>query len=68
MKSLRSTSMRACSLPAAPSGSSTGWIRQLLNMGKSSPRLISLTSMLERYSGLLGPLSADVREVSIALS
>lgn len=70
MKSLRSTSMRACR--RGPSGwtgsSSMGCTRQLLKMGKSSPRLISETLILERKSGFCGPLRMLVREVRIASS
>lgn len=70
IRSLRSTSMCACS--RAPSGpvkpSSTGWTRQLLNMGKSSPKLISVTLMLERKSGFWEPLRTLVKDVRMASS
>ena len=70
MKSLRSISMRACSLPPPPLGASslTGCMRQLLKMGNSSPRLISVTLISARKSGFCGPLRMAVRDVRIALS
>ena len=70
IRSLRSTSIRACSLAASGSvdPSSTGWTRQLLSMGKSSPRLISVILMLERKSGFCGPLRILVRDVKMASS
>ena len=70
IRSLKSTSMRACSraVSASVDPSSTGWTRQLLNMGKSSPKLISVTFMLERKSGFWGPLRTVVRDVKMASS
>lgn len=52
---------------AMPS-SSTGMTRQLLKMGKSSPRLSSVTLISSRKSGREAPFRARVNDVKIASS
>lgn len=48
--------------------SSTGMMRQLLNIGKSSPRVSSVTLISSRKSGREVPFRALVRDVRMASS
>jgi hypothetical protein len=74
--SLKSTSIRACSLsfsfPVLPGPyqkpSSAGMTLQLLKMGNSSPSAISVTLISPIQSGLLPVFSTSVSEVRIASS
>lgn len=67
LSSLRSTSSRACNLPpSAFVGSSTAMMRQLLKMGNSSPREISVTVILSMKDGFFsGLFMAAFRELRI---
>lgn len=67
LSSLRSTSRRAWSLPpSAFVGSSTAMMRQLLKMGNSSPRDMSVTVMLSMKEGFFsGLFIAAFRELRI---
>ena len=66
LSSLRSTSSNACSLPPSDMGSSTAMMRQLLNIGNSSPSEISVTLILSIKDGFFsGLFMAAVRELRI---
>jgi hypothetical protein len=76
MTSLKSTSIRACSLsfsfPVFPgpyqNPSSAGITLQLLKMGNSSPNAISVTLISPIQSGLLPVFKTSVSDVRIASS
>lgn len=63
LSSLKSTSMRAWSLPPSEFGSSIAMTRQLLNIGNSSPSDISVIVILSMKDGFFsGLLRVSVRE------
>ena len=66
LSSLRSTSMRAWSRPPSELGSSTAMTRQLLKIGNSSPKDISVTVISSMKDGFFsGLLRVAVRDSRI---
>lgn len=66
LSSLTSTSSKACNRPPSDMGSSTAIMRQLLNIGNSSPSEISVTLILSMNEGFFsGLFMAAVRELRI---
>lgn len=66
LSSLKSTSINAWSLPPSELGSSTAMMRQLLKIGNSSPRDISVTAILSMKEGFFsGLFNAAVNELRI---